>query len=149
MSATPDPWQLPQAAREFMPHRPPMQLVERLLVAENGNGEVETVLAADSPLTGADGRIEEAALVELIAQAYAAVQGYCDLRAGRQPGRGFLVGIRQAQMTAPARCGERLRIAVRTQARVESFAMVEGEVHCGERLLASAVIKLWLPGGEA
>lgn len=146
LPATP---QLPRPAGEFLPHRPPMQLVDRLLSAADGSGCVETTVAAGCPLLAADGRLESVALIELLAQCYAAVQGYIDQCAGRPPGRGFLVGIRKAQLYAPARVGDRLLVAVRTAARVDTFVMVEGEVHCGDRLLASALFKLWLPAEAA
>jgi predicted hotdog family 3-hydroxylacyl-ACP dehydratase len=147
--ALPDNLRLPRPAREFLPHRPPMQLVDRLLSAEDGTGTVEVVPGPDCPLLGADGGLETVALVELLAQGYAAVQGYIDRCAGRPPGRGFLVGIRRAQLYAPARRGDRLLVTVRTVARLERFAMVEGEVRCGDSLLGSAVFKLWLPGEAA
>ncbi len=143
--ALPTAPQLPRAAGEFLPHRPPMQLVDRLLAAANGSGSGETTVAAGCPLLGADGRLEKVALIELLAQCYAAVQGYIDQCAGRPPGRGFLVGIRKAQLYAPARIDDRLLVAVRTVARVDTFVMVEGEVRCDDRLLASALFKLWLP----
>ncbi len=147
--ALPDNLRLPRPAREFLPHRPPMQLVDRLLTAADGNGTVEVVPGPGCPLLDADGGLETVALVELLAQSYAAVQGYSDHCAGRPPGRGFLVGIRRAQLYAPARRGDRLLVTVRTIARIERFAMVEGEVRCGDSLLASAVFKLWLPGAAA
>lgn len=141
--------QLPRPAGEFLPHRPPMQLVDQLLTAADGCGSVETTLGPGCPLLGADGRLETVTLIELLAQCYAAVQGYSDRCAGRSAGQGFLVGIRRAQLFAPARSGDRLLVSVRTAARVDTFAVVEGEVHCGGRLLASAVFKLWLPGEKS
>jgi len=137
---------LPQPAREFLPHRPPMQLVDRLLAVDSGEGLLEVVPGPGNPLLGKDGELDGVALIELIAQGYAAIQGYEDRCAGRPPGRGFLVGIRRAELFAPARLGECLQVRVRTQARVDAFAMIEGEVRSGAALLASAALKLWLPG---
>ncbi|AMV72122.1 hypothetical protein DBW_1765 [Desulfuromonas sp. DDH964] len=137
---------LPQPAREFLPHRPPMQLVDRLLAVDGEEGLLEVVLAPDNPLLGKDGKLDDVALIELIAQGFAAIQGYADYCAGRPPGRGFLVGIRRAELLAPARLGDRLLVRVRTLARLDTFSMIEGEVRCGDSLLATAALKLWLPG---
>lgn len=137
---------LPQPAREFLPHRPPMQLVDRLLAVDGDEGLVEVTLAPGNLLLGGDGVLDGVALIELIAQAYAAIQGYVDHCAGRPPGRGFLVGIRRAELLAPALLGMTLLVTVRTVARLDAFAMVEGEVRFDDTLLATAALKLWLPG---
>ncbi len=137
---------LPLPAREFLPHRPPMQLVDRLLAVDGDEGLVAANLAPGNPLLGDDGALDSVALIELIAQGYAAIQGYVDRCAGRPPGRGFLVGIRRAELFAPARLGECLLVRVRTVARVNTFVVIEGEVRSGGTLLATAALKLWLPG---
>lgn len=147
--ALPENLRLPLPAGDFLPHRPPMQLVDHLLNAADGSGTVEVNPGPGCPLSNSAGELDAVTLIELVAQSYAAVQGYDDLRAGRPAGQGFLVGIRRAQLFASSRCGERLLVEVRTVARLDAFAMVEGEVRAGERLLASAAIKLWLPGVTA
>lgn len=147
--AQPEHLVLPRAAAEFLPHRPPMQLVEELRTANEGNGTVSVRLAQGCPLLGPTGGLEGVAMVELLAQGYAAVQGYADLSAGKAPGRGFLVGIRRARVCGSARVGDELTITVRTVARIDTFAMVEGEVYRGEEELARATLKLWLPETDA
>ena len=148
-SDLPDHLLLPRAAGDFMPHRLPMRLVDRLLAAADGCGTVSVRLADGCPLLAPDGTLEGVALVELMAQGYAAVQGYTDQCAGHPPGRGFLVGIRRAQLPGKARAGEELTVEVHTVARIEAFALIEGEVRRGAEVLASAALKLWLPGAAA
>ena len=142
----PDAPALPIPAERIIPHRPPMRLVDTLLSCADGSGVAEACLPADSLLAGADGDIDAAALVELMAQSYAAVKGYDDLLRGKPPGKGFLVGMRKMDICGKARAGERLRISIRTVGVFENFAVVEGAVARGGDTLAAGTLKLWIAG---
>ncbi len=84
-------------------------------------------------------------MVELLAQAYAAVHGYEDQLSGAAVQEGFLVGVRGLRLEGAARAGDRLLIAIRTVASLEGFAVAEGEVRRGAEVLARGNLKLWLP----
>ena len=136
---------LPLSAEKLIPHRPPMLLVDRLTSCdESGSGVVEACLGADCVLAGPQGRLDEVALVELIAQSYATIKGYDDLLKGKPVQEGFLVGIRKLQLTGKARAGDRLTVEIRTVGSFEGFAVVEGQVLCNGAAIASGTIKLWL-----
>lgn len=135
---------LPMPAATFIPHRPPMQLVDTLLSYAEGTGLVETTLGADCILVGADGTLEETALVELLAQAYAVLRGYDDLLRERPISEGYLVGVRKLQVAGRARAGEALLIRIRTVGCFEGFAVAEGEIERAGEVVASGTIKLWI-----
>lgn len=141
-------FKLPMAAEELIPHRLPMRQVDRLLEYEDGGGSVEALVASDNPLLDGEGNLSEVALVEMLAQAFAAVQGYGDSVAGKPVQQGFLVGIRKVVMTARARLGDRLMIQIRSLAQLEGFAVVEGEVFRDGESLATGKLKLWIPPSE-
>lgn len=136
---------LPIAAEALIPHRRPMRLVERLVFFAAGQGEVEAFVDDDCVLLDTDGTLGEIGLVEMLAQAFAAVQGYADLLAGGEVRQGFLVGIRKITLIGPARRGDNLRIRIRTLACMDGFAVVEGEVLRQGQLLAQGNLKLWIP----
>jgi 3-hydroxyacyl-[acyl-carrier-protein] dehydratase len=142
---------LPMPAEAFIPHRSPMRLIDTLVSYENGAGVIETTPAADSLLVDADGVLDGAALVEILAQGYAAIKGYEDLLQGNEISEGYLVGVRKLQLTGRARAGERLLVRIRTVGSFERFAIAEGEIERAGETLASGTIKLWVmgPGGEA
>lgn len=135
---------LPLAAEDLIPHRLPMRLIERLLEIDGKNGVVEALVAAEGPLIAVDGRLEDVALTELLAQAYAAVKGYADLRDEKPVKQGFLVGIKKLVKLLPAYSGDRLLIRVNTLAELEDFAVAEGEIWRGKELLARGEIKVWV-----
>ena len=105
---------LPIPAENLLPHRPPMLLVDRLCSYADGCGVVEACPGSDSILVDERGALDEVALVELMAQGYAAVKGYDDLVKGRPVQEGFLVGIRKLQITGRAATGDLLRMPTRS-----------------------------------
>jgi len=128
-----------------MPHRPPMRLVDRLVEYVDKTGVVEAEVAADGLLVGGEGRLDEIALAELMAQAYAVIKGYAARLDGLPVRKGFLVGIRKMQFERPVRAGDRLRIVIRMTAEVEEFALAEGEIRRGAERVAHGALKFWIP----
>ena len=135
---------LPIEAEELIPHRLPMRLVDRLLEVDGRNGVVEASVAADSPLVSADGELEEVALIELMAQSYAAIKGYSDLACGNPIRQGFLVGVKKLVCLQPAHAGDLLRINIRTVAELDDFSVTEGEIWCGSEMISHGELKLWV-----
>ena len=135
---------LPIEAEQLVPHRLPMRLVDRLLEIEGKNGVVEAQIAADGPLIDSRGRLEDIALTELLAQSYAAVKGYLDQVNELPVRQGFLVGIKKLAKLRPVHARERLRILIRTLGELEDFAVAEGEIWCGQELVARGEIKVWI-----
>jgi len=132
------------AASLLIPHRTPMRLVDTLLSVHEGCGVTESVLPRTSVMADAEGKIHEVAFMEMIAQSYAAFNGYRDLVEGKPAGGGFLVGVRHLEVTGRAYAGDRLLTSVRTVTSFGGFAVVEGSVTRGDETVASGTIKLWL-----
>ena len=135
---------LPMPAETFIPHRLPMRLVDTLLSWGETTGEIEATPGADCILVGADGFLEETALVELLAQGYAVIRGYDDLLNGKQISEGYLVGVRKFRVFAQVLAGERLLVRIRTVGSFEGFAVADGEIERAGELVASGSIKLWI-----
>ena len=133
------------STHHLIPHGPPLCLVHRLLEYEDRCGLIETSLAAENILLGDDGSLNRSALVEMIAQSYASVKGYEHLLEGRPVKRGFLVGIRSIEFRGRSFQGDRLEILVQREGGIGDFAVVRGEVRRKDKVIASGVIKLWMP----
>ena len=135
---------LPMAASLLIPHRTPMRLVDTLLSVHEGCGVTESVLPRTSMMADGEGRLDEVAFMEMIAQSFAAYKGYLDLVEGKPAGEGFLVGVRHLEVTGRAYAGDRLLTSIRTVTAFGGFAVVEGSVARGDETIASGIIKLWL-----
>lgn len=136
--------QLPVAAEELVPHRLPMRLVESLESVAGNNGVVKAVIRSDCPLLDGEGHLENVALIELVAQSYAALKGYIDTRAGRPVRRGFLTGVKEFQSHALVRSGDELHINLQTIADLDHFAVAHGKIFRQEILVAQAEVKVWI-----
>lgn len=135
---------LPLAAEELIPHRLPMRLVEQLIEIDGKNGVVGAQVTAECPLVDVNGKLEDIALIELIAQSYAALKGYLDRLEERPVRQGFLVGIKKLNWLETVFAGEKLLIKIRTLAELDDFAVAEGEIWQEEKLVARGEIKVWI-----
>jgi predicted hotdog family 3-hydroxylacyl-ACP dehydratase len=131
------------AAERLIPHRAPMRLVDTLVSVNDGCAVAESVLPRSAIIADGEGKIDEVAFVELIAQSYAAFRGYMDRMDGKPPIEGFLVGVRDLAVAGRAYAGDRLLTSIRTVAAIGGFAVVEGAVTRGDETLASGTLKLW------
>jgi len=136
--------ELPLDAEGLIPHRLPMRLVDRLLSIEGKSGVVEALITEQCPLVDETGIVEPIALIELIAQSYAALKGYLDRLENLPVRQGFLVGIKKLVNLEPAHVGEPLRVEISTLGELEGFAVAEGQIWSEQRLVARGEIKVWI-----
>ncbi|OQY19037.1 MAG: hypothetical protein B6I36_05360 [Desulfobacteraceae bacterium 4572_35.1] len=136
---------LPLDVETLLPHRPPMIMVDKLLEYVDGGGKVSTIITDDNIFVDSTGCMEIVGVVEIIAQAYAAIKGYDDTINKRQVKHGFLVGSRSLKGYRPPHVGDKLIIEIQTAAVLDQFSVVEGSITCEEELIAEGSVKLWLP----
>ena len=138
---------LPADTKAYMLHRHPMRLVQRLLCVEDDYCEAETVFQPGALGTDAQGYVEAVALVEIMAQAYAAAQGY---QAQKSVALGMLVGVSDFRIDKIPAVGQRLKIIIRSSSLFDGFFIVEGQVLCEDEILAHGTLKAWeQPEAEA
>lgn len=144
MTAVTESMNFPIAAEDLIPHRPPMRMIDALEAFDGETGIVSARVSPGNLLLEENGALTEVVLLELLAQSFAAVQGYADSFSGKPVRQGFLVGARNVSFLARPRLGDHLKIRVRATARLEGFAVVEGSVMRGDEVLAEGNIKLWI-----
>jgi len=134
---------LPIAAERLVPHHPPVRMVDALTEVGERTATVTAQIRADNPHCRG-GRLSEAAHLELMAQAAAALHGYRhQVRPDGAPQRGMLVGARDLMIHAPARVGDALTIKLHKLARLGTFGVVEAEVWRGTSMISKAELKTW------
>ena len=96
----------PDFAAVELPHQGPMRwITEASLSADGREAVARGVIRSGHPFV-ADGRLQEAALVELLAQGAAAGSLLRAGREGKRVRRGMLVGIREFEVVKPLLVGE-------------------------------------------
>lgn len=141
----------PMPIERLLPQRRPLLLLDRLLSCTPGEGTAEALISPGNLFRLPDDTIHAAALFELMAQAYAAVQGFQDHLAGKPVSIGYLAGITRAVVHGVARVGDRLLVTVRQTAFVPPFVRAEARIVRGGETIAEGELTLFIPptGGES
>lgn len=138
---------LPASTVPLVPHADPMRVVDRLLSVGERVAEIEASVPPGHLFADADGAVDPAAYVEIIAQSAAALNGFRTARSGKGA-RGFLIGAQDVAIHGRAMAGDTLRVQVFKSARLGDFSVIDGSVFRGEELLAKGSVKIWLQTGE-
>ena len=128
---------------DFIPHRLPIRFVDELADAGHPFRTRYTV-PAESPYV-ADGALMPEALLEIMAQCFAAGAGYRVKSAGREVSWGYLAAVKHFRVLGQAVSGDVLEASCTITASVGPIHVVEAEVHREGSLLASAQIKIFTP----
>lgn len=139
---------LPCAAAQLVPQHPPMRLVETLLSKEKDSGFVEAITPESGPFVHPEYGLLPEYLIEVVAQAVAASNGFDLLRKGDSITNGFLVGVNRFAFFSLPTCGEVLTISFERTLKFEAMsifkAWVRGQVH----LYAEGEVKTWQESGS-
>ena len=130
----------------WIPHRPPIRCVEKLLEADDGGAVCRVRLPRVGAFAAGD-RVPAFFELECAAQATAAWEASRRVRAGEaaEPRTGYLVGARDAGFAAPwfaaGACGT---VRVRLEGHAPPLAVYGFEMDLGGRGVASGTIQVWL-----
>jgi len=134
---------LPIAAERLVPHQPPARMVDALTSVAERTATVAACVAKTSPHCR-EGRLKEAAHLELMAQAAAAMHGY------RHPipqngvaKRGMLVAARDFELFETIRAGEALTVSLHKEVKLGTFGVIRAEVRRDGTLVSKAELKTW------
>lgn len=90
----------PCTAHPYMPHDPPMALLDEILACSDTQIEALVRIRPGIPFY-ADGGVPNWVGIEYMAQAIGASAGVCAVRAGKEVQIGFLVSTRRANFSLP------------------------------------------------
>ncbi len=80
----------------------------------------------------------------MIAQTYAAVNGYQSLDHSENPSKGYLVGLRQFISHGKAKAEQVIKIHIKQTHSFEKFHIIQGILTCEDRLILEGELKVWL-----
>lgn len=134
---------------EIVPHRDLMLLVDTF-AGFAGHGEMRrgvtwTVARETWPLC--DGfHVSPTIMIELVAQATAAMAGWEDIKKGKRVGFGYIVGIKQAWLSGdPIRVGTPLTMITRRVLTQDNYGVFSGEVVHDDRVWGEVVLQALRP----
>ncbi|MBK6540550.1 MAG: 3-hydroxyacyl-ACP dehydratase [Flavobacteriales bacterium] len=128
----------------YLPHRPPIVLVDQLMEAEADRTVTCLTVAANNPFVE-DGLLLEGGLIEHVAQSSAVGSGYAGARSGeRDPRVGFIGAVTRLRIERHPVLGEQLETEVITSLRMENVQVIHGTVRCHGDVLAEMEMKVFL-----
>lgn len=129
-------------AGDFLPHKPPFLLLDRIVALEGTTGRFLRGIAAGDPLLTRDGTLPPLLMLEAMAQAGGIVLVSLDpalLARGA-----MLAAIDRGEIVDTVRVGDALEVEVAIVRRYADMARVRGTARVGARTCASAVLTLAL-----
>lgn len=115
---------LPVSAERYLPHRPPMAMIERIHAI--GPESVASMTVRETcPFLGADGVLHPSAIPEIAAQAAAAVDSF-RFNGAERPG--FLVSVRNVVSHAEIRTGDEIFVSFRKEDTMPKWFRIDFEL---------------------
>ncbi|MCK4401156.1 radical SAM protein [bacterium] len=134
---------LPIAVEELIPQKSPMRIIDTLVKVAERTADVTVTLSKDMLFIDETGLLDEAAYLEMIAQAIAALSGFKHMGASKPAQEGFLLGAKKLEILGKAHVGDTLKISVHKYAKYGGFGIIKGTVSRGSDVLARGEIKIW------
>jgi predicted hotdog family 3-hydroxylacyl-ACP dehydratase len=138
---------------DYLPHRPPMLLIDDILDVTGDRIVCRTTIHPDC-VFAIDGRVHASAMIEFVAQACAIFVGVRSARDGDPPRLGLLLGCREITFAVNSfAVGDRLTIEATKifgEHRLAAFTCTvsRGDVECARLQLSVADADLATPGPE-
>lgn len=127
----------------ILPQRPPMVMVDKLLVFTPDEAVTEFEVAPDNVFVTRDGTFGIFGLMENVAQTCAAKIGYYNKYILKNDVQiGVIGAVRDFVCNRCPRVGETLTTTVTTTQEVFGMTLVDGKVRCGNETVASCSMKI-------
>ena len=140
---------LPVDVTDLIPHGPSIRMIDQLVQVGERAARTDFTVMRNSLWVDSDGRLDDLAYVEMIAQSFAASHGFHLSDDERPRHRGLLLGIKDLVISGESHVGDRLYVDIRKVTRFGDFGVVDGEVrHRDGRPIATGQIKIWRPGED-
>ncbi len=127
----------------FLPHRKPMLLLDTLLHVDETNTEASFTIDKSCVFLQANNEIETVALIEILAQSFAAGNGVTNPQSF-----GYLASMRSMKVHGTAKLGDTLVAKVKCVARVGDIMVIEGKLFKQEECIVEGQFKIFAPSKQ-
>jgi predicted hotdog family 3-hydroxylacyl-ACP dehydratase len=127
---------------KFIPQKPPMVMVEKLIVAE-GKKTISSLTILPENIFCEDGVLKEPGLIENMAQTAAAGTGYNAVLRQEEPPSGFFGGIRNLVINSLPAIGQVIRTEIIIEHEIFDALVVNGKVYLDDTMIAGCEMKIF------
>ena len=125
----------------LIPHRDRIKVLSEVLEITSESAVAEALVKSDWPLCNGN-IVDPIVLIEVVAQTAAAIDGFKRKKQGKTGGKGWLVGIKNAQFNvAEITVGTLLTASVSNSYSFDNYSVIRGTVKAGEEILAVIVLQ--------
>ena len=125
----------------LIPHREKIKIISGILEIKETTA-ISTAIVNPNWPSYDGGTVNSLVLIEAIAQTTAIVEGYKRKQQGKDGVKGWLVGIKSAEFNvAKIPVNTNLIIMIENKYTFDNYAVVEGTIKTGEKVLATVVLQ--------
>ncbi|MDR0646515.1 MAG: hypothetical protein LBG46_06140 [Elusimicrobiota bacterium] len=129
--------------KAVMAHKPPMLLVDKINKAEKDFAVTAFKVKEDNIFLTEENILSREALIEIMAQSLAALNGYNAFAEGKKAEKGFLVYLKNINFYADARAGDELTCNVKVIDFVARTYIAQAEIFNNAILLADGELRIF------
>ncbi len=127
----------------FMPHRKPMLLLDKLIYVDESNAKASFTIPKDCVFIQENQEIEPIALVEILAQSFAAGNGVTNPK-----NFGYLASMRSMKIHGTASVGDTVKAKVQCLAKVGDIMVIEGKLFKDDQCITEGQFKIFAPTND-
>lgn len=133
-------------AAPFLPHSKTMLFIEQINSCQQDGGSVTATIKEDCIFANTNGEVDEILVTELLAQGYAALEGYRSSQGNNPVKKGFLVAVKKLTYDSKSviKVGTTLTINLQLETEIDDYTIVVGEVRMDNKIIASSHLTLYL-----
>lgn len=133
----------------LVPHKKPMLLVDEILSVTEPDARVKSVIGAGHLFLREDGTLAPEALIEIVAQSFAACEAQRRELAGLSTeGGGYMASVRDFEILLPVRQGDELVTRVTKKDDFMGTRIVAGEIFRGTEKVAAGTVYIFMWEGK-
>ena len=129
--------------KENMVHKPPMLMVDKILEEDGMKTKTSFAIKEDNICLDENGILARAALIEIAAQSFAAIDRYRKLKAGLETAKGFLASIKDYNFYGNAKVGDEIICVLEKTDEIAGMHIVNTDILVNDNIIASGEIRIF------
>jgi predicted hotdog family 3-hydroxylacyl-ACP dehydratase len=126
---------------DLIPQRPPMQMIDRLLSADDRSAK-GSLFISESNLFCEGDHLSESALIEFIAQTAAAYTGYRNKLNNVNVGEGYIGAVKNLTIHTLPAVNTEILCDIQVENEIVGFTIITGKVYSGGKVIAECEMRI-------
>lgn len=132
---------------DLIPQRPPMVMIDQLTYTDEKSARGRLTIK-ESNLFSHNGKLQEAGLIEFIAQTAAAYKGYLSLSRNQLVRRGFIGSVKNLVIHSLPEINTEIQSEIIVDTELLGYTIITGRVFQNDKVLAECEMRILLEGSK-